>query len=68
MTPDISFEQHCAYITSLNKAEIKQRLLHFDGPLKMDFTDEYLETLDLDRLRHILMAAVVTAEMKKVHA
>jgi len=31
----------------------------------MDFTDEYLETLDIDKLRHILMAAVVTAQMKK---
>lgn len=65
MAPDISFEQYCAYITSLTKAEIKDRLLHFEGPIKMDFTDDYLETLDEDRLRHILMAALVTARMKK---
>lgn len=66
MAPDISFEQYCAYITSLSKPEIKERLLHFDGPIKMDFTDDYLETLDVDRLRHILMAAVVTSQMKKI--
>jgi hypothetical protein len=65
MAPEISFEQHCACITSLSKAEVKERLLHFDGPLKIDFTEKYLDTLDVDRLRHILMAAVITAQMKK---
>jgi len=65
MTPDISFEQYCAYISSLSINEVKERLLHFDGPLKMDFTREYLDTLDCDKLRHILMAAIVTVEMKK---
>lgn len=65
MTPDISFEQYCAYITTLDKNAVKDRLLHFDGPLKMDFTPDYLDTLDLDKLRHILVAAVVTVQMKK---
>lgn len=66
MTPDISFEQYCTYIASLGKNEVMQRLLHFDGPLKMDFTEEYLDTLDVDKLRHILMAAVMVAKQKKV--
>ncbi len=66
MAPDISFEQYCAYITSLNKAEVKDRLLHFEGPMKIDFTDEYLESQDVERLRHILLAAMVTVEGKKV--
>ncbi len=65
MTPDISFEQYCAYICNMDISEIKERLLHFDGPLKMDYTREYLDTLDCDKLRHILMAAVVTVEKKK---
>ncbi len=66
MAPDISFEQYCAYVTSLNKVEVKDRLLHFDGPIKMDFTEEYLEGLDIEKLRHILLAAVVAVERKKV--
>ena len=66
MAPDISFEQYCAYITSLNKEELKDRLLHFEGPIRMDFTEDYLESQDVERLRHILLAAVVTAERKKV--
>jgi len=65
MTPDISIEQHCAYIATLDKSEIEDRLLHFKGPIKLDFTREYLNTLDIDKLRHILLAAVVTVERKK---
>ncbi|MBC8378974.1 MAG: hypothetical protein H8E62_07360 [Planctomycetes bacterium] len=65
MAPTLSFEQYCAYITSLSKSEIIDRLLHFDGPIKMDFTDVYLKSLDVDKLRHILLAAVVTSEQKK---
>lgn len=65
MTPDISFEQYCAYVTSLNKDELIDRLLHFDGPIKLDFTEAYLSSLDTDKLRHILLAAVITVERKK---
>ena len=66
MAPDISFEQYCAYITSLNKEELKDRLLHFEGPIRMDFTEDFLEQQNVEKLRHILLAAVVTAKQKKV--
>lgn len=65
MAPDISLEQYSAYIETLDKNELEYRLLHFDGPLKMDFTKDYLDTLDVCKLRHILMAAAVTAAAKK---
>ncbi len=65
MTPDISFEQYCAYVTSLTKDELIDRLLHFDGPIKLDFTEAYLKGFDIDKLRHILLAAVITVERKK---
>lgn len=64
MSPDISLEQACSYIMTLSQSELKKRLLHFDGPLRLDFTDEYLQALPLDRLRHILLAAMVTVERK----
>jgi hypothetical protein len=65
MTPDITFEQYCAYVTTLDKKSLIERLLHFEGPIKLDFTAEYLGGLDTDKLRHILLAAVVTVEQKK---
>lgn len=65
MSPDISFEQTCSYIMMLNKSELKERLLHFEGPLKLDFTDGYLQAMPIDRLRHILLAAMVTVERKQ---
>lgn len=65
MSPDISFEQACSYIMTFNKSELIERLLHFEGPLNLDFTDEYLQTLPCDRLRHILLAAMVTVERKQ---
>ena len=68
MSPDISFEQACSYIMTLNKSELKERLLHFEGPLKLDFTDEYLQALPIDRLRHILLAAMVTVDLKRQKA
>lgn len=68
MSPDISFEQACSYIMTLNKTELKERLLNYKGPIKLDFTDEYLDILGVDRLRHILLAAMVTSERKKARA
>lgn len=65
MSPDISFEQICSYIMTLNKTELKERLLHFEGPVLLDFTPEYLQALPIDRLRHILLAAMVTAQKKR---
>jgi hypothetical protein len=64
MSADFSFEKMCSKITSMSKREVIRRILHFDGPIKLDFTSDYLETLSADRLRHILLAAVVTVNRK----
>ncbi|MEN8126348.1 MAG: hypothetical protein ABFR90_00925 [Planctomycetota bacterium] len=48
----------------MSKREVIRRLLHFDGGIKLDFTSDYLEKLSTDRLRHILLAAVVTVNRK----
>ncbi len=63
MAADTYFERACATVLEMTKTEIKHRILHFDG-LRLDFTEEYLNTLDLDRLRHILLAALLTAHRK----
>lgn len=66
MAPDISFEQYCAYVTSLNKEELMDCLLHFEGPKWMDFTKDFLEKQNIEKLRHILLAAVFTTNQKKI--
>jgi hypothetical protein len=58
-SPD-SFEKMAMMITSLDREEIKVRLLNFEGRFKLDFTEDYLESLSIDRLRHILLAAMTT--------
>lgn len=54
-----SFERTIEQITSLTKSEVKKRLLNFKGRFKLDFTEKYLDSLGVDRLRHILLAAVL---------
>ena len=63
MSADLSFEKMCSKIASMKKQEIIRRLLNFNG-MKMDFTPDYLEDLSTDRLRHILLAAIVTVNRK----
>jgi len=55
-----SFEEIALSIASLKKPEVKRHLLNFRGGPKLDFTESYLDKLSLDRLRHILLAAVLT--------
>lgn len=64
MAADVYFESVCTTVATMNKSEVKRRLLHFEGPLRLDFTEEYLDRLDLDRLRHILLAALMAAHRK----
>ncbi len=65
MSADFYFEKMCSRITAMSKQQIIRRLLHFNGPIKLDFSRDYLEKLSADRLRHILLAAVVTVERKR---
>jgi hypothetical protein len=47
-------------ILSLNKEQLKKRIMGFKGRFKLDFTDEYLNNASPDRLRHILLGALIT--------
>ena len=47
-------------ISSLGKSELKRRISNFKGRFKLDFSEEYLDSLGPNRLRHILMAALLT--------
>ena len=65
MAPTNSFEEISSSISSLSKTEVKRRLINLKGRLNLDFTDSYLENIGLDKLRHILFAAMVTVANKK---
>lgn len=56
------FERSATTIASLGKNELKKRIKNFKGRFRLDFSEDYLEKLSADRLRHILLAAVINAK------
>lgn len=56
----IPFEKIAAVIAKFGKLDIIRRIRRFNGSFKLDFTDEYLNSLSVEKLRHILMAAMTT--------
>jgi hypothetical protein len=56
------FEQTATSIASLGRDELKRRIRNFRGRFRLDFTEEYLNNLSVDRLRHILLAALINAK------
>ena len=62
MTPREYLKQTTTSIAVLNKDQVKKRIKHLKGRFKLDFTDEYLNSLSIDRLRHILLAALLNAK------
>jgi hypothetical protein len=56
------FEQSADSIAALGRGELKKRIQNFRGRFKLDFTEDYLNRLSADRLRHILLAALINAK------
>jgi hypothetical protein len=56
------FEHTVAVIATLGRDELKTRIKSFQSSIKLDFTDDYLDAISLDRLRHILLAVVLTCK------
>lgn len=63
MASEKHLEQAATSIASLGRDELKRRIRNFEGRFKLDFTDNYLDNLGIDRLRHILLAALINAKM-----
>ena len=55
------FEKQATTIAALGRNELTTRIKNFRGRFKLDFTEEYLNKLSVDRLRHILLAALLNA-------
>ena len=62
MTSEEYFEHTATSIASLGRNELERRIKGFKGRFKLDFTDDYLNKLTVDRLRHILLAALINAK------
>jgi hypothetical protein len=56
------FEQTVTSVATLGRRELKNHIKNFRGRFKLDFTDDYLDAISLDRLRHILLAALINAK------
>ena len=55
------FDKEATSIAALDRNELKRRIRSFRGRFKLDFTEDYLNNLSVDRLRHILLAALINA-------
>lgn len=57
-----NFEQTATSLASLGRVELKKRIKRFHGRFRLDFSEDYLNTITVDRLRHILLAAMINAK------
>jgi len=62
MTSREHFEQTATSLAVLDRSELEKRIRNFKGRFKLDFTDDYINRLSVDRLRHILLAALINAK------
>jgi hypothetical protein len=60
MSVPTTYEDIHAQIASLNRQELKDRLLHYKGRLKLDFTEACLDSFPDEKLRHLLLAVYLT--------
>jgi len=58
------FEQLVTSIAALGREDLKKRIRDFRGRFKLDFSDDYLDSISLDQLRHILLAALINAKTR----
>jgi hypothetical protein len=55
-------EKQVTSIAALGRDELKRRIRNFRGRFKLDFTEDYLNKISVERLRHILLAALINAK------
>jgi hypothetical protein len=55
-------EQLVVEIATMNRGDLANILKKLNCHFEMDFTDEYLESLSLERLRHVALAAILHAD------
>jgi len=56
------FDKEATSIAVLGRNELKRRIRNFRGRFKLDFTEDYLNKTSVERLRHILLAALINTK------
>jgi hypothetical protein len=49
-------EEFVTLVASLDRQTLKQQLAEYRGNFPLDFTSDFLDSLSLDRLRHVFLA------------
>ena len=57
-------ERQVTSVAALGRDELTRRIRNFRGRFKLDFTEDYLNKISVDRLRHILLAALINAKKR----
>ena len=57
-------EKQVNSISALGREELKRRIRNFHGRFKLDFSEDYLNKISVERLRHILLAALITSKTR----
>ncbi len=55
-------EELICLASSLDRKSITKQFLNFQGSFPVDFTPDFLQSLPLDRLRHIFVALCLQAQ------
>ena len=55
----VEAERIAAKLASMSRSQLKGSLRSLKARFRMDFTDEFLDSLSKDKLRHILLAALL---------
>ena len=58
-------EQMAAALADLGRDDLKKRIKDFRGRFKLDFSDAYLDAMSVERLRHLLLAALINARAER---
>lgn len=58
MNMSLSLEALANLVAGMSKSELIDRLLHYDGRPRLDFTETYLKNQSDEKLRHILFSAL----------
>lgn len=60
MSPNKPIEQLAVEVNHFDRKRCIKELCHFDS-FALDFTPEFFQKMSVEKLRHVLMAALITA-------
>ena len=60
-TKSPSAEKLAASMAGMSRSQLKRKLLSIKTRFPLDFTEEFLDSLSSDKLRHILLAALLNS-------